>query len=322
MKKSLVHIFIVVLLGCSVHAESMYIVAPKDTLYKIAKEHAVTVEALQAYNQLKEGEQLIPGMLLKIPEAGENPVAKTTAKPTPKPDSPATASKKEPVATAKAPTPASEIALNEESPKPALPTPKVKKQEKPSPKPKNKLAELPRPQPIESTSNTELLVSQSSNLHEVTVETTPNLKQAPSKNFALEQRRKKHKQQLASRSNQSLRYGLLGTATSYIGTPYVMGGTSRNGIDCSAFTMRVFEAHGSRIPRTADAQYYAAKPVSWANAQAGDLVFFETYLPGPSHVGIYMGNGQFIHASSSRGVTVSKLSNSYWSPRFLGFRRY
>ncbi len=76
---------------------------------------------------------------------------------------------------------------------------------------------------------------------------------------------------------------------------------------------------GVSIPRTADAQYYAGRHIK-GKMRAGDLVFFQTYEPGPSHVGIYIGNGRFVHASS-HGVMVSSLSDSYWSSRYLGAKR-
>lgn len=110
-------------------------------------------------------------------------------------------------------------------------------------------------------------------------------------------------------------------AMRFIGVPYVFGGTSTRGFDCSGYVQAVFAKAGIHLPRTADAQYYAARPLAGAEPQTGDLVFFQTYLPGPSHVGIYLGNGRFAQASSSHGVTVSALSDSYWRARFLGFRR-
>ena len=108
-------------------------------------------------------------------------------------------------------------------------------------------------------------------------------------------------------------------ALRFLGTPYVFGGTSPGGFDCSGYVQHVFAMLGISVPRTADAQYYEGRPAI-GGPQPGDLVFFQTYLPGPSHVGIYLGNGQFVHASS-HGVMVSNLSESYWASRYLGAKR-
>lgn len=110
------------------------------------------------------------------------------------------------------------------------------------------------------------------------------------------------------------------SALRFLGTPYVFGGTSSSGFDCSGYTQHVFAMMGVSIPRTADAQYYAGARTK-GGMRPGDLVFFQTYESGPSHVGIYLGHDRFVHASSSHGVMVSSLSDSYWSSRFLGARR-
>ena len=110
------------------------------------------------------------------------------------------------------------------------------------------------------------------------------------------------------------------SALRFIGTPYVFGGTSTSGFDCSGYVQHVFALRGLHIPRTADAQFYAGSKAV-GGPRPGDLVFFQTYEPGPSHVGIYLGNGRFAHASSSHGVMVSSLSDSYWAPRYLGAKR-
>lgn len=110
-------------------------------------------------------------------------------------------------------------------------------------------------------------------------------------------------------------------AMRFLGVPYVFGGTSSSGFDCSGYVQHVFAMLGYHIPRTADAQYYAGKRVTGATMAPGDLVFFQTYAAGPSHVGIYLGNDRFVHASSSHGVTVSSLHESYWSARYLGAKR-
>lgn len=115
---------------------------------------------------------------------------------------------------------------------------------------------------------------------------------------------------------------IIATAKQYIGVPYVWGGTSPNGFDCSGLVYYVFRQHGITLNRTAATQYQHGTYVSKADLQAGDLVFFQnTYKSGISHVGIYIGGGQFIHASSSAGVTISYLSNSYWSGHYYGARR-
>ena len=110
-------------------------------------------------------------------------------------------------------------------------------------------------------------------------------------------------------------------ALRFLGTPYVFGGTTAYGFDCSGFTQHVFAMLGMSIPRTADAQYYAGSRIR-GNMKTGDLVFFQTYQPGPSHVGIYLGGGKFVHASSSHGVMVSNLADSYWQARYLGAKRF
>jgi cell wall-associated NlpC family hydrolase len=110
------------------------------------------------------------------------------------------------------------------------------------------------------------------------------------------------------------------SALRFLGTPYVFGGTTPSGFDCSAYVQHVFAMVGIALPRTADAQYDFGQPAV-GGPRPGDLVFFQTYTEGPSHVGIYLGKGQFVHASSSRGVTVSNLSESYWAARYLGAKR-
>jgi murein DD-endopeptidase MepM/ murein hydrolase activator NlpD len=116
--------------------------------------------------------------------------------------------------------------------------------------------------------------------------------------------------------------GLTRTALRYIGVPYEWGGESFDGVDCSGFVQAVFRHNGIELPRTADAQFEVGRRVfGQDNLRPGDLVFFQTYTEGASHVGIYLGEGRFVHASASDGVRIDSLSDDYYASRYLGARR-
>ena len=108
------------------------------------------------------------------------------------------------------------------------------------------------------------------------------------------------------------------------GIPYVWGGTTTGGFDCSGFVQYVYRQFGVSLNRVANSQMANGYSVSSSDLIPGDLVFFSgTYSTGgASHVGIYIGNGQFVHASSGRGcVTVSDLWSNYYSSHYYGARR-
>jgi cell wall-associated NlpC family hydrolase len=110
----------------------------------------------------------------------------------------------------------------------------------------------------------------------------------------------------------------------YINTPYKYGGNSADGIDCSAFTQQIFmNSLSLHLLRTAQDQYMEGTPVEDVDAlKFGDLVFFDTRRNvKPGHVGIYLGDNLFAHASSKQGVTVSSFSLDYYAKRFMGGRR-
>ncbi len=109
-------------------------------------------------------------------------------------------------------------------------------------------------------------------------------------------------------------------ALRYLGRPYRWSGIGQGGFDCSGLVFRVFAALGMPLPHSSSGQYAAGTAVP--AALPGDLVFFHTYTRGPSHVGIYLGAGRFIHASVSRGVIVSSMDDPYYRSRYLGARRY
>lgn len=112
------------------------------------------------------------------------------------------------------------------------------------------------------------------------------------------------------------------TATSLKGIKYVYGGTSKAGFDCSGFVQYVFKQHGVKLSRTSSGMYSTGEKVEKSNLAEGDLVFFNTTGKGVSHVGIYIGDGKFAHASTSKGVRVDKLNDPhYWGKRYVGAKR-
>ena len=117
---------------------------------------------------------------------------------------------------------------------------------------------------------------------------------------------------------------IVATAKQYLGVPYKWGGTDPSGFDCSGFVSYVLRCNGINVSRTQVPMYSEGTPVSKANLQPGDLVFFQnTYKAGLSHVGIYVGDGQFIHApSSGRGVSYADLNSDYYTAHYYGAARY
>lgn len=120
--------------------------------------------------------------------------------------------------------------------------------------------------------------------------------------------------------NTDIQTALVNTALSKNGAPYVYGGTGPNSFDCSGFAQWVYSQNGIYIPRTVTSQYYACDLVN--SPQPGDLVFFNTYT-FLGHVGIYIGNGQFIHAGTSdTGVYIANFYSSYWQSVYQGAGRF
>jgi cell wall-associated NlpC family hydrolase len=124
-----------------------------------------------------------------------------------------------------------------------------------------------------------------------------------------------------SRKISMLAARIILTAKKFMGVPYVWGGTSPRGFDCSGFVQYIFAENGVSLPRTADVQYAIGQPVTYSALRPGDIVYFTTYTAGPSHDGIYIGGGKFIDATTSRGVAIDRLDNVYWKPRYYGANR-
>jgi cell wall-associated NlpC family hydrolase len=120
-----------------------------------------------------------------------------------------------------------------------------------------------------------------------------------------------------------LRADVIASGKKYLGKPYVWGGTGPNGFDCSGLMQTIFAENDIEIPRGAKDQYKQARKIKRNELRPGDLIFFETYTKGVSHVGIWVGDGKFMHAESSdAGVTITPISIPYWDKRYYGAATY
>jgi peptidoglycan DL-endopeptidase LytE len=123
-------------------------------------------------------------------------------------------------------------------------------------------------------------------------------------------------------SDMGMQERLILFARKLLDIPYRFGGNSLMGIDCSAYVQKVYNVIGVSLPRSAREQFTEGAPVDKEELSIGDLVFFKTYASFPSHVGIYLGNSLFIHASSrSKKVTIDSLDTPYYFKRFIGAKR-
>jgi cell wall-associated NlpC family hydrolase len=126
------------------------------------------------------------------------------------------------------------------------------------------------------------------------------------------------------RDARGLRANLVDTARGYLGVPYLFGGTTARGFDCSGLTGAVYRLNGLRLPRSSQAQFEAGSPVDLDHAQAGDLLFFAMEGGGRvSHVGLYLGRGAFIHAPrSGQGIRKDEVSDRAYQKALVGARTY
>jgi cell wall-associated NlpC family hydrolase len=168
-------------------------------------------------------------------------------------------------------------------------------------------AQAPEPRPAPPTATTADLRDQAPDSGELGVEYQLSVRDAASFLDRLSARFKR----------------LVEQAMTYLGTPYRRGGTTRRGVDCSGLVGAVYGEQGLDLPRTAAQQFAEGVAVAASDLRPGDLVFFrDTYKRGISHVGIYIGDGRFLHAAGRRhGVIVSELSRPYYRLRYAGARR-
>jgi cell wall-associated NlpC family hydrolase len=127
----------------------------------------------------------------------------------------------------------------------------------------------------------------------------------------------------AERPSRPVQKEVIKTAHSLLGTPYKYGGTTPEGFDCSGFVDYVYRtAAGLALPRVTHDLAHTGKPVLVAELRPADLVYFKIEHQKPLHVGIYIGDGKFIHSPSTRGkVSIQSLNQEYWKDRYLGARR-
>ena len=127
---------------------------------------------------------------------------------------------------------------------------------------------------------------------------------------------------LTSNATSGMGTSIVETALSHLGTRYVYGGASAGGFDCSGFTMYIYKQFGVTLNRSSKDQVNNGVAVSKSNLQQGDLVFFSTNGVYPTHVGIYIGDGNIVHASTAKdGVKISSLNTSYYTTNYFAARR-
>ena len=115
---------------------------------------------------------------------------------------------------------------------------------------------------------------------------------------------------------------MMDVVLNYLGTPYKFGGATLEGIDCSAFTQVVYDKSiGKKIPRSTGEQFNFGAEIKSNEIEFGDLLFFNNEQSKLSHVGVYIGDNLFAHASESAGVTISSFGSNYYKKRFTGARR-
>ena len=179
--------------------------------------------------------------------------------------------------------------------------------------------------------NAEVFTKQKENFASLTEKVKEDYKKAEAANEAIVIKTSNLNASYTSKKENSKKANtiddILSEASTYIGTPYRMGGMTRSGIDCSAFVLSVYgSAAGIELPRVSSAQAQKGERVDRANLEKGDLLFFQTRGSRISHVGIVHditpeGEIKFIHASTSKGVTISSLNEKYWGARYRFAKR-
>jgi len=290
-------IFLLVLFGFCQKGwtEERYTVKPGDTLYEISKSLGVSIEALKKANGL-EGESIKPKQVLIIPSRGENKSASAAGRPSTHGKKPAAATVKKALGETDSYVVQKGDTLNSISNKVGLSTREIMSMNglHTSGLKIGQILLLPR------------VVSQQDDETEDLGDGDDTTETEPATSAPLGKWR-----------NPNERGLLVRVAKAFLGVPYKLGGSTLKGIDCSALVKKIYEVFNIQLPRTAREQFTAGKRVEKEQLEEGDLVFFRR-AGNRAHVGIYVGDNQFVHASShSREVRVDYLNTPYFSQRFL-----
>jgi len=275
-----------VLLGIEpVLAEVSYTVRPGDTLFTIAENFSVPLNTLLTYNHIGNPDRITPGQILRIPGVGEEPAATepaTAPQPAAQPNPAGTNQSASQPAVAKPEPPVVKPApVAPPAPQPTPPAPKATPRARRS-------AQRVEPPPSRQFTGRELLEARAAMVEERQAGQKPNVVLA---------------------------------AQALTGTRYRWGGLSSRGIDCSGLVVRAMLADGKHVPHHAATLSRMGKAVAYKDLQPGDLVFFATAGGSRvSHVGIWVGNNHFLHASCSHGVVEEELTG-YYARRLVGARR-
>lgn len=282
---------------------STYVVQSGDTLSVIGTRFNLSTEQIKAINQLTS-DTIYPGQTLKV-KGLQSHITQYSVPET------STRTAQKPAAAQNAKIAQRILAKSTAVEAARTVTPSVSNVQKPVAAPKTPAAQ----KPVVSTNKqvTQKILAKSYAV-EAARTTTPSGSTAAARPAAKPVAKPAAPVNTASSANAQ---AIISEAEKYIGTPYVWGGNTPSGFDCSGYIKYVFNKFGISIPRTTEAEYAALRPVS--SPRAGDLVFFATYTSGPSHVGIYLGNNKFISAESN-GVKISDITLTYWKTRYLGAR--
>jgi len=280
---------VLLLLVCPYHglAEERYTVKPGDSLYSISKSYGISIEALKEANGL-EGSHLKTKQVLLIPNPKKKPTGQTVKK---------VSSETEPYTVKQGDS------LHALSKRTGLSVQEIKRMNQlqtDALKTGQRLI-LPKKQDLQAEELEEL----------GDAEEIKESEQAQSESQTISE-------VLGKWKDPDERSLFIRVVKNFLGVPYRLGGSTLKGIDCSAFVKKIFEIFNVELPRTAREQLQIGKKVKREDLEAGDVVFFKTQRATRTHVGIYIGNNEFIHASyRSKEVRVDNLDTPYFNQRFI-----